>query len=279
MDLITQIKKAEENNTAIGHFNISNMEMFWAVVDAVRELKLPAIIGLSEGEREFFGLRQIVLLVKDFRENEGLPIFTNADHTYSFELVKEAVDAGCDSVIFDGASLSNEENKSITKKCAEYAKEKSVLIEGELGYIGKSSKMLDGLPNGAEMTGVEESVDYVKETGVDLFAPAVGNIHGMLRGVQNPRLNIERIKDISSAVKVPLVLHGGSGLSNQDFVSAIKAGVRIIHISTEMRVAYRSSLDETLKNNLDELAPYRILKNSRDAVKDVVLARMRLFNS
>jgi len=279
MDLITQIKKAEENNTAIGHFNISNMEMFWAVVDAVRETNLPAIIGVSEGEREFFGLRQVVLLVKDLRNNEGLPIFVNADHTYSFELVEEAIDAGCDSVIFDGAALSKEENKTITKQSADYAKGKCVLIEGELGYIGKSSKMLNGLPDGIEMTSVEEAVDYVNATGVELFAPAVGNIHGMLKGVQNPHLDIQRIKDISNLVQIPLVLHGGSGISDEDFVSAIKAGIRIIHISTEMRVAYRSSLDETLKNNPDELAPYRILKNSRDAVKDVVVARMKLFNS
>jgi len=278
MNISTYIKKAKEDKSAIGHFNISNIEMFNAVVSAVREMQVPVFIGVSEGERNYIGLNQVVSLVQSVK-NEGLPIFLNADHTYSFEAVKSAVDAGFDTVIFDGAGLPIEENIEITKKCVDYAHDREVLVEGELGYIGKSSKMLDEVPDGIEMTSVGDALYYVKETGVDFLAPAVGNIHGMLKGANNPGLDIERIKSIKEAVGIPLVLHGGSGTSDEDFRSAIDAGIDIIHVSTEMRVAYRKALEETLLENPDDLAPYRLGAQSLLAVQDVVMRRMKLFNN
>ena len=192
------IFEAKEKKVAIGHFNISNLETLHGIFNAAKALNLPVIIGVSEGERDFIGVKQAVAVVKSFREEFDYPIFINADHTYSFERVKEAVDAGFDSVIFDGAKLPLEENIQITKQCVDYAKNKNpnVLVEAELGYIGQSSKILDGVPEGVELTSVADATRYVKETGIDLFAPAVGNIHGMLRDVPDPRLNIERISEI-----------------------------------------------------------------------------------
>ncbi len=276
MNLDTYIQKATENKTALCHFNISNTEMCNAIVNAVRNTGIPVFIGVSEGERNYIGLSQVVALVKSVQE-EGLPIFLNADHTYSFEAVVEAVDAGFDAVIFDGAKLPLEENIEITKKCVEYAKGKGVYVEGELGYIGTSSKLLDSIPEGIEMTSVEDAVSYVKETGVDFLAPAVGNIHGMLKGKGNPLLNRERIKEISDATGLPLVLHGGSGTSDEDFLSAIDNGMKIIHISTELRLAHRKALDKVLSDNPDELAPYRIGAPVALAVQEVAESRMKLF--
>ena len=143
----------------------------------------------------------------------------------------------------------------MTKKCVEYAKSvnSGIVVEGELGYIGTSSKMLDEIPEGVEMTSVEDAKRFVKETGVDLFSPAVGNIHGMLKGVKNPDLDIQRIKDVREACGVPLVLHGGSGITDEDFVSAIESGISIVHINTEIRKAYRESLEQSLEQNKNKL--------------------------
>lgn len=284
MTLREVIREAEKNGVAIGHFNISNLEALWAIFHAARALNVPVIIGLSEGERDFMGVRQAVALVRSIREEFDYPIFINADHTYSVERVKEAIDAGFDAVIFDGARLSLEENIAKTKECVIYARAsgRDVLMEGELGYIGTSSKMLDELPEGMSLetlTTTEDAARFVRETGVDLFSPSVGNIHGMLKNAPNPRLNISRIQEIRAAVGVPLVLHGGSGISDEDFTAAIAAGISTIHINTEIRRAYREGLEESLKNNPDEIAPYKYLKPAADAVEHVVNNRLRLFNA
>lgn len=279
------LKEAEEKKVAVGHFNISNIEGLWAIFRAARNLNLPVIIGLSEGERDFVGVKQAVALVKSIREEFDYPIFINADHTYSFERVKEAVDAGFDAVIFDGAKLSLAENIKIAKQCVEYAKSKNpeIIVEGEMGYIGTSSKVLDAIPEGvdlspAALTNPAEAAQFVKETGVDLFAPAVGNIHGMLRNVHDPRLNIKRVQEIKEAVKVPLVLHGGSGTVDEDFTNAIKSGVGIVHINTEIRVAYQDAVKKALADHPDEVAPYKIMKGAVEAMENVVTARLKLFN-
>ena len=279
------IRDAESNHVAVGHFNISNIEGLWAIFHAARNLNLPVIIGLSEGERDFVGVKQAVALVKSIREEFDYPIFINADHTYSFERVKEAVDAGFDAVIFDGAKLPIDENIKITKQCVEYARSKNpdILVEAELGYIGTSSKILDEIPEGAgvseeTLTSAEDAARFVAETGVDLFSPSVGNIHGMLRDMSNPRLNINRVHAIKEAAGVPLVLHGGSGIANQDFTDAIKAGISIVHINTEIRVAYRDAVKQAITEHPDEVAPYKIMKGAVSAMEKVISERLKLFN-
>lgn len=277
--------EAKENKKAIGHFNISNIEGFWAVVGAVKKLNMPAIIGVSEGERDFIGIKQIKALV-DTTKAEGLPIFLNADHTYSFDKVKDVVDASFDAVIFDGAELSFEENKNITKDCVNYIKNsgKNILIEGELGFIGKSSKILDEIPDQVDLsekslTSKEEALEFVKETGVDMLAPAVGNMHGMLKGGVDPKLNIGRIKEISEATSIPLVLHGGSGNSEEDFKNAIANGISIVHINTELRVAFKQGIMKYFSENPDEVAPYKYMRFARESMQSVIEKKMTLFSN
>ncbi len=278
------IMEARKNKVAVGHFNISNTEGLWGIFNAARNVGVPVIIGVSEGERDFIGIRQAVALVKSLQEEYEYPIYINADHTYSFERVKEAIDAGVDSVIFDGAKLSLEENISITKQSVEYAHSvgREVLVEAELGYIGSSSKLLDEIPDGISLdnfTTIEDSKNFVDSTGIDLFAPSVGNIHGMLKNVSNPELNIKRIKEISESVDTPLVLHGGSGITDENFKQAIEAGISLIHINTEIRRAYREAIKKSLKENPEEIAPYRIMKPAVEAIQEVVEYRLRLFNN
>jgi fructose-bisphosphate aldolase class II len=277
------VQNAAKDRKAIGHFNISNLEGLWAIFRSAKELDQPVIIGVSEGERDFIGIPQTRALVSSFRDEFDFPIYLNADHTYSFDRVREVVDAGFDAVIFDGSSLPLEENIKITKQCVEYAKAKNpdILVEGELGYIGKSSQLLDEIPEGASdvnLTSPEDARRFVAETGVDLFSPAVGNIHGMLKNAPNPRLHIDLIKDIKEAAGVPLVLHGGSGIADEDFTAAIASGVSIVHINTELRVAYRNGLKHSLQEYPEEIAPYKILKEAVLDMKKVASERLRLFS-
>ncbi len=280
------VLEAREKKVAIGHFNISNLEALWGIFKAAQSLNVPVIIGVSEGERDFVGVKQAVALVKSIRDEFDYPIYLNADHTYSFDRVMEAIDAGFDSVIIDGAKLSFEENVKLTKECVEYARNcgREVLVEAELGFIGQSSKILDEIPEGvlldeSSLTDPAKAKEFVELTGVDMLAPAVGNFHGMLRGGVDPKLNIERVKEIADITGIPLVLHGGSGNSEDDFKMAIANGIGIVHINTEIRVAFRDGIKKSLQDYPDEVAPYKFLKPGMLAVQDVVEKKLRQFNN
>jgi fructose-bisphosphate aldolase, class II len=280
MTLRECIKNAEEKKVAIGHFNVSDSEAFGAVVEGARELGVPVIIGVTEGEREFIGLESIVSLVKIARE-KGMEIYLNADHTYSVEKAKAAIDAGVDSVIIDKADKPFEENVAATREIVEYARSKGtgILVEAELGFIGQSSKVLESIPDGVSEETQSKPEDvrrFVEETGVDLFAPSVGNIHGMVK-TGEPKLNIERIREIRAAVRVPLVLHGASGNSDEDIRAAIEAGISIVHINTELRLAYKEGIIEGLKSG--EIAPYKFMKEGVEDMKKVVIEKLKLFNN
>ena len=279
------IKEAEEKKVAIGHFNISDTEGLWAIFRATQGLNVPVIIGVTEGERDFVGVRQAVALVKSLREEYNYPIYLNADHTRSFERVKEVIDAGFDAVLFDGTKLSLEENIAITKQCVEYAHSVNpdILVEAEMGHIGASSKLLDEIPEGADVdpemfTKPEEAKKFVEATGIDLLAPSVGNLHGMLKNAANPNLDIARIKEIREAGGVPLTLHGGSGITDENFKEAIQAGISTVHINTEIRVAYRDTLRQTLAEDSDVVAPYKFMKPAVEAMQEVVERRLKLFS-
>lgn len=275
------IKEAEGKKVAIGHFNISNLETLHAIYNAAKKLNVPVIIGLSEGEENFVGRDEAIALIKTLREKDNYPIFLNADHHYSFENVKKCIDAGFDSVIFDGANLGFEENVKITKQCVDYAKNsgRDVLVEGELGYIGSGSNIKENIPEGAGIkTKPEEAKKFMEMTGIDMLAPSVGSIHGLIKSGK-PEIDAELVAEIRKTTGVPLVLHGGSGLRDEDFTNAIKSGISIIHINTEIRVAYREALEKSLAENSNEVAPYKILEPAVSAIEKVVEARLMLFNN
>jgi len=272
-----------EAGVAVGHFNVATLEQLKAIAGAARNLKQPVIVGVSEGERDFMGLSQIVALVDSYKK-EGLEMYLNADHTRSLDRIREAAEAGFDSVIFDAADRPWEENAKLTKEAVRIAKQANpnILVEGELGYIGTSSKLLDEVPEGAAtespaFTAPDQARKFVEETGVDMLAPAVGNIHGMLKNSENPALDMERIREIHQATGVPLVLHGGSGISDENFRKAISAGIQIIHVSTELRAAWRQGIEQALKRDPDEIAPYRVLGDTVQALESIVEQKMRTF--
>lgn len=292
MSLREALKWAEEKQVAIGHFNITDAVTLRAIFEVASELsigldeKIPVVIGVSEGERDFLGVHEAAALVKELRDNHDYPIYLNADHTHSIAKIKEAVEAGFDAVLFDGGKLPLEENIELTKEVVDYVRSVNpeIIVEGEMGYIGSGSNILKELPKGAaltekDITNSEEAARFIKETGVDMLAPAVGNIHGMFSNSPNPRLFINRIIEIKAATNnIPLVLHGGSGTADEDFLAAIKAGVNMIHISTEIRKAWREGVEEGLKTQPDEVAPAKLLAPALKDMKAVIEKRLRLFN-
>jgi fructose-bisphosphate aldolase, class II len=280
------LEHADRNRVAVGHFNFSDLVAFNAIAAAALELNLPVMVGVSEGERDFTGVRQAAALVKAVREETGQPIFLNADHTHSIAKAEQAAQAGFDEIIFDGSALPFEENIAQTIRAVEAIKSinPAILVEGEIGWIGASSAILDKVPEGVGvLTTPEEARQFVEATKVDVLAPAVGNMHGMLQsmvhGDAQKRLNLERIAEIKSSANIFMTLHGGSGTNDEDFKRAIKAGMTVVHVNTELRIAWRRGIEAGLAAKLNEIAPYKILKPAVEAVKKVVRSRMELFNS
>jgi fructose-bisphosphate aldolase class II len=264
---------------AIGHFNFSDSNQLRAIALAAKEVRVPIIAGLSEGEREYFPLTHARALVDQYQK-QNIQIYLNADHTYSLEKAQAAVDAGVDSMVIDGAKLPFNANVELVKQCVAYARAsgRDVVMEGELGYIGQSSKQLTSLPEGvteANLTTVEDAKKFLEATGVDCFAPAVGNVHGMLVNAPEPRLHPERVKEIADATGLPLVLHGASGNTEADIALCIKAGIAVVHINTELRVLYRNSLRASLVH--DETTPYKFLQPSVEEMQDFLVKKISVF--
>jgi fructose-bisphosphate aldolase, class II len=281
-DVLTRLEK---EGAALGHFNVADLTLLKAVIAAATETKLPVFIGASEGEREFFGARQLAALVKIQREGSALPIFLNADHTHSLEKALEAANAGFDLVGIDFSAFPFEENVARTKEAVQAIKavNPAILAEGEIGNIGSGSEIHETAQGDRKLSTPEEARQFVEATGIDILAPAVGNMHGMLesmvQGKTKKHLAIERIAQIKQAAGVFLTLHGGSGTDDEDFRKAIAAGINIIHINTELRVAWRQSLGQSLAQDPDEVVPYKILRPVVDSVKQVVSSRLRLFDA
>ena len=278
------IKEADEIGVAIGHFNISNLEALHGIYSAAKKLNLPIIIGVSEGEEKFVGREEVVALVQAIRVRDDYPIFLNADHHASFDSVKACIDAGFDAVIIDQAKFSFEENIKATKECVDYARSvtkntgRDIIVEAEIGYIGSGSDIKETIPEGAGiLTKIEDAERFVKETGIDLLAPSVGSIHGLIKSGK-PHIDAELVKKIRETTGVSLVLHGGSGLRDEDFTNAIKAGVSIVHINSEIRFAWREAVKKFIAEYPDEINPTKILKDSVLAIEQIVETRLKLFN-
>ncbi len=198
---------------------------------------------------------------------------------------RAAAEAGFDEVIFDASRKPFEENMRETKQAVEILRSMrpDIVVEGEVGYIGSSSEIVDSVPpQSLQLTTPEEAAQFVTETKVDVFAPVVGNMHGllpsMIRGEGHKRLDIERIREIKRASGAFLTLHGGPGTADGDFVAGIQAGLTIIHINTELRVAWRLGLESSLKAHAHDVTPYKILPGAEQAMEDVIARRLALFN-
>ncbi len=279
------LTRLEAEGVALGHFNVSDLVFVKAVVAAAGQIGVPVLVGPSERERDFFGVRQLADVVHSLREEFDVPIFLNADHTHSLAKAIEAAEADFDEIIVDFSALPFEQNVLSTKEALEAVKaiNPAILVEGEIGEIGTGSEIREKAQNEFKiLTTPEESRQFVQSTGIDVLAPAVGNMHGMVEsmveGKTKKSLDIERIAQIKKAAAIVLTLHGGSGTGDDDFRKAIAAGIYVIHVSTELRVAWRQSLERGLAAQPNEVVPYKILRPVVDSVAEVVGSRLRLFN-
>ena len=276
--------ESRQNEVAVGHFNISDLAGLKAVFESARALHVPVIVGLSEGERDFMGVREAAAVVKVLRQKYDYPIFLNADHTHSLGSAEEAARAGFDSIVFDRSELPFAQNISETKRAVEALKaiNPAILIEGEIGEIGTGSEIHEEAPQGLTLTTTEEAREFVAATGIDILAPAVGNTHGlsrsMIRGEAQKHLDIDRIAEIRKATGLFMTLHGASGTNDDDLRRAIQAGISEIHINTEVRLAWRRGLETAFAKERDQVVPYKLLPAAVDAMKQVVSARLLLFN-
>jgi fructose-bisphosphate aldolase, class II len=279
------LRQLENQGAALGHFNVADLVLLKAVLGAADEIMVPVFIGASEGERDFFGTHELAALVKEMRNDSQTPIFLNADHTHSLAKAIDAAKAGFDAVGIDFSALPIDQNASRTKEAVEAIKsiDPNILAEGEIGDIGTGSEIHEIERHDRNLTAPDEARQFVRATGIDVLAPAVGNMHGMaknmVQGTVKKHLDVDRIAQIKKESAVFLTLHGGSGTDDEDLRAAIAAGINIIHINTELRVAWRRSLDASLSTDPDQVVPYRILRPVVDGVKEVVRSRLRLFTA
>lgn len=277
-------EKAKQEHWAVPHFNFSSLSQLRGIIEGAKNVRAPVVAGTSEGERDFVGLTQAVALIKSFRETYDIPIFLNADHSHSFETAKDACDAGYDSIHIDASKLPYEENLALTKKVVDYAKSinPEIEVEGELGYLAtQSSKVYHEeieIPDDS-YTKVEQAIEFVQKTGIDRFAPAIGNIHGIAANI--PKIKFDLIDQLTSALpkNITLVLHGGSGISNEDMKKIVEKGFNNVHISTEIRIAYTQGVRKALTENTESIAPYDYLKVGMEAVTTAVEEKLKVYNT
>lgn len=278
MNLKNYLKKAKNQKWALGQFNFSTIEQLKGILNAAEKLKSPLILGTSEGESNFLGIKETIALVEISRVRYQIPIFLNFDHGKNWDLIKEAIDYGYDAVHFDGSGLSLKDNIKQTKKIVEYAHQKGILVEGELGIIKGESKLHKGKAKikKQELTSPFDVVKFIKQTGIDSLAIAIGNIHGVYKKM--PTLDLRRLEEINKNSKSFLVLHGGSGIPDKEIKKAIKLGIVKINFNTELRLIWKNSLKKYLKS-AEVFKPYKILSLVQNDIQKRVEEKITLLNS
>jgi tagatose 1,6-diphosphate aldolase GatY/KbaY len=263
---------AHKGSYAVGAFNAENMETVQAIVAAAEELKAPVIIQTTPGSVKYAGLDYFVAMVKAAAKNAKVDIALHIDHGEDADSCIKGIEAGYSSVMIDGSKLPLEQNIFLTKTVLAAAKRKTVSVEAELGTLAGKE---DSLVGTASYTSPDEAVSFIKETGADSLAIAVGTAHGIYKTV--PILNTELISTIHALIpNTPLVLHGASGLSEQSVRDCVKRGMSKVNFATELRQAFSGAIGEYFALGPKVIDPKKYLTKARDAVKEAVKARIRI---
>ena len=255
--------EAKKKKKCIFQFNINNLEWTRFILEECEYLEEPVILGISESTVEYMGgYKTISNLIKNLciYLNITIPVVIHLDHGKTFDSCKKAIDNVFTSVMIDASKYNIDENINITKKVCDYAHKKNVTVECEMGYIKTEEEDV-------ELTKVADAIRLIKETNADALAPSVGNAHGIYRNKAN--LDYNRISQISHEVNIPLVLHGGSGLSNEQIKQAIDCGICKLNINTELQQAWASGVRKYLLEN-DEYDPRKIIKSGESNIKKVI---------
>ena len=281
MSLVTMkdmLNKAKLEGYAVGQYNINNLEFTQAILQAAEEEKSPVILGVSEGAGKYMGgYKTVVKMIEGLMEEYSItvPVAIHLDHGSTFENCKSAIDAGFTSVMIDASKLSFEENVAITSKVVEYAHEKGVSVEAELGTVGGQED--DVIASGVIYADPKECVELVTKTGIDFLAPALGSVHGPYKG--EPNLGFAEMEEIGKLTGVPLVLHGGTGIPTKDIQKAISLGTAKINVNTENQIASAKRIREVLAANPDMYDPRKYLGPAREAIKETVIGKIREFGT
>ena len=269
--------KAKAEKYAVGQFNINNLEFTQAILQAAQAENSPVILGVSEGAGKYMGgFVSVVYMVKGLIEsyNITVPVAIHLDHGSSFEKCKEAIDAGFTSVMIDASHHSFEENVKITKEVVEYAHAHGVSVEAELGTVGGEE---DGVTGGIIYADPAECKAMVEQTAIDCLAPALGSVHGPYKG--EPKLGFAEMEQIGNETGMPLVLHGGTGIPDEQIQRAISLGTAKINVNTENQIAATKAVREVLNNDPNVYDPRKYLIPAREAIKETVIGKMRVFGS
>jgi len=272
------LEKAREEAYALGAFNTCNLEITQAIVRAAAATRSPLVIQVSETTIGYAGLKAITHIVRNVAETEGkdIPVALHFDHGRSFRSIVECIKVGFSSVQIDAADLNFEENVALTRQVVEFAREKGIFVQGEVGHIpGSHGQLKNGKVKGLEYTDPLQAKEYVERTGVDSLAVSVGTSHGLFR----TEIRFDILEEIRSLVNIPLVLHGASGETRLDIRKAIRSGVNNINIDTELRVAFANALKEFFLRDKEENDPRKILAASCAAVQKVVEEKLDLIGS
>jgi len=276
-NFIKILNKAKKEKYAIPQFNINNLEWTRYILEECQQNKSPVILGVSEGAKKYIGGYDVVSqmvksLIKDLKIT--IPVVLHLDHGSSFDSCKNAIDSGFSSVMIDASSHSLKENIYITKKVVKYSKRKKVSVEGEVGYIGGTE---DGVSNISLNAKVEDCIEFVNKTNVDALAPALGSVHGLYKG--EPNLDYETMNKINNLIKIPLVLHGGTGIDDEKIKKAIGNGISKININTELQIEWSKAVRSFLNKDLEVYDPRKIISSGEKAIKEVVRNKIILFGS
>ena len=271
------LEKAKKEKYAVPHFNINNLEWTRYILETCEEMRSPVILGVSEGATKYIGGFNTVVgiikgLVKDL--NITIPVCIHVDHGSSVETCIKAIDAGYTSVMIDASKYSLEENIKMTTEVVEYAKEKNVTVEAEIGHIGRTEDEID---SDIAYAKVNDVIELVSKTNVDSIAPALGSVHGLYKG--EPKLDFERMKTISEKVNIPLVLHGGTGIYDDLIKKAISCGVCKININTELQIVWTEAVRKFLLDNSEVFDPRKIIGAGKEAMKNKIKEKITLFGS
>lgn len=270
------LNSAKKEKYAVPHFNINNLEWTRFILEECEKLRTPVILGVSEGAMKYMGgFKTIYDMVVDLIDylNITIPVCLHLDHGSSYEVCKDAIDAGFTSVMIDASKYPLDKNIDITRQVVAYAKSKNVSVEAEIGRVGGES--LDN-NNGIVYADVSESVRLSQNTGIDFLAPALGSVHGLYKG--EPKLNFDRMEEISKLTNLPLVLHGGSGIYDEQIKKAISCGICKINFNTELQIAWSNSLREKIKTD-ESYDPRKVIKMGEDTLKECVRNKCELLGS
>lgn len=277
VSMTEMLQKAKAGKYAVGQFNMNNLEFTQAIIEASEEENSPVILGVSEGAMKYMGLEYTVAMAKAAADKTDIPIALHLDHGSTFDIAMKVIRAGFSSVMFDGSHHPYEENVAITKKIVEAAHAMGISVEGELGTIGGTEDDLTVEEENARLADPEEAIRFYKETNVDALAIAVGSAHGLYKG--EPKLRYEIIEAVSKEIDIPLVLHGGSGIPDESIKKAIAFGIGKINVNTENQVALTKKIREILANDEKVYDPRKYIGPAREAIKEVVRGKIRLFGS